>query len=661
MSKRHTEASTGMVRLGGMSTEWFADPSRPENLVNMTLDRDGSWRSSGGHTQVMGGSAFATGIVRSLAWFSQHNGGRQFLVWERESGGGLVLEYVDFSGATVRTIEASSIRKPLVSGPHPGSTYFEHADWLYVLNGYTPPIRWNGSRKVPVGFSARPAAPVVSVGDYDLADASRGATVLWNNPFQRGIGAEFDGSDANASRWLKGYAVTWINDLGMESPRSAVAWVQGRNNQGSSAELGVRTVDVQLAEAPANVFGMRLYATVNLYGAGATDGAPMYLVAEIPSGAGTHYVDDTPDYELLTAYDGDAVGTFPARALFAAIHEGRLWVDDGALLRYSAPNFIEQFPSQNFYPLPGGPITGIATYRGALVVFKARSIWLIRAADADPVMLSSSVGCTAPRAIVEVPGGGLLFLSEDGPYMLVGALDGNDQTNVVPLGPQIGLLWNERVNRKALRGARGALNLADREVWLQVPTGGDDRPALGLVYHYVAGAWSVREGYNFSALASSRDHRGLLFAGSWDLTSAGTRGVHVYSRGYTPSTSSEVRSPWIRPGARAVPLRVELHALNVGRALTFQHHVDREAEAWSTAGERQIYQTDTERERSKWGSTSTWGTAKWAPRVPLLLNLSVSSNSGEEFQFRVTGAKLAVFGYEAMFTGPSQPAKALHQ
>lgn len=651
-----------MVRLGGMSTEWFADPSRPENLVNMTLDRDGAWRSSGGTVQALA-TSYGTGIVRSLAWFSQHNGGRQFLVYERETGGGLALCYSDFSGAAERTIEASSIRKPLVSGPHPGSTYLEHADWLYVLNGYSPAIRWNGNRKVPVGFPVPPAPPRVGVAGYDQADANYNISPTdseFNNPFQRGVGVE-ETAAAAESRWLYGYAITQVNDLGMESQRSPIVWVQGRNSDTADDVRGVASINVELPAQPANVFGVRLYRTVNTWGGAATDGAVLYLVAEFTSGASLHYVDDAPDYELLTQYDSSAVGPFPARAALGVVAQGRMWVDDGALLRYSAPNFVEQFPSQNFYPLPGGPITGLAAYRGAVVVFKARGIWLIRAADTDPVQLSASVGCSSPRAIVDVPGGGLLFLSEDGPYMLVGALDGNDETNVVPLGPQIGQLWNERVNRKALRGARAALNLADREIWIQVATGGDDRLKLGLVYHYVVGAWSVREDYPFSALAASRDHRGLLFAGSWDLTSASTRGVFVYSRGYAATTASEVRSPWLRPGARAVPVRVELTTLNVGRALSFQHHVDREAEAWSTASDRQLYQSDTERTRSKWGSTSTWGTAKWAPRVPVLLNLSVSSNSGEEFQFRVTGTKIAVFGYEAMWSAPSSPAKGLHQ
>lgn len=665
MSRSHQEGSGGLVQLGGMSTEWYADPSRPENLVNMTLDRDGAWRTSGGFAQVLASVFGSTGSVRSLAWFSQHQGGRQWIVFEQESGGGLALQYVDFSDPNVRTIEASSIRKPLVVGPHPGSTFLEHADWLYVLNGYTPPIRWNGARKVPVGFTQRPPAPRVGASGYDQADATYNISPTdseFNKPFQRGIGAQEDtGGDADASRWLYGYAITWLNDLAQESERSPISWLQGRNADTSDDVRGVGSIGVELPAAPANVFGVRLWRTVNLYGTGTAEGATMYLVDEFVSGAALHYVDDTPDYELVLQLDESALGTFPARLHLAALHQGRMWGFDGSVLRYSAPGKIEQFPAQNFYPLTGGPGTGIASFRGALVAFKAREVWLVRSADATPIQLSSSVGCASPRAIVEVPGAGLLFLAEDGPYLLTGALDGNDDTRIVPLGPQIGKLWNERVNRKALRGARGALNLADREVWLQVPENGDDRPRLGLVYHYAANAWSLREGYTFGALAEVRDHRGLLIGGSWDLTSSTTKGVHVYSRGYAAPSDSTVTSPWLRPGSRSVPVRVELRTLNVGRALTFQHHVDREVEAWSTASGRSLRQTDTERNRSTWGAPSAWGTAAWAPRVPVTLNLSVGSNNGDEFQWRVTGSKLAILAYEAVFVTPTNPLKRLHE
>lgn len=668
------ELFVGTEQLRGMSDRLRATPDEPELLENVYLDAEGAWRTCGGYAQVTGAFA-ATDRVHSLHWFAQHSGGRQWLVLEHEVAGKLELSYVDYPTNALVKIETG---RTLVHGPNPGTTYFESGDWLYVLNGYNAPMRWNGRRYEQAGFLQRPPGPTVSVSFYDMADGQTLNTPRdLGRPFQRGVGVEESSSDANASRYLYGYALQWINARGMASPRSAIHWISGRNEDASTAQLrGVGSINVILPKAPANVVAVRVLRTVNTYGGAATEGAAVYRVAEFSTGGRVAFADDAPDHELVLRYDDLAHGLWPTRARYAQLFKGSLFMDDGDSLRYSAPGFIEQIPETNRIYLgdsTSGPIMGFKSTLNALIVFKRRGIYLIKG---DPVggffaeTLTEDHGCAAPRAIVEVPGMGTLFLSDDGPYVMVGALE-NTGTPTLPqfVGLQLAKTWRTEVNWRALVSARATRHLRDREVWIQVPRDGDDRPGLGLIFHYEAGGWSKRTDYPFGCFAEARDHRGHLFAGSWSTSLTARRGVHVFTRGELlaekDAVSSTITSPWLRAdtahsraaGARrSLAYRVELYGINTGRNFDMTWHADRDAANWNGPGESQAEFVDREKKRHRWGS-AVWGSSSFEPMVPVTMNLSVRENSSHEFQWRVVGGKLAVFGYHAVLRLPTDRKK----
>jgi hypothetical protein len=647
-----------------MDDRLYTDPASPELLRHVYASPDGAWRTSGGFQQVA--DAFAqTGAVYSLAWFTQHQGGRQWLCLEHEVAGALRLSYVDFSSDSLVTIQSG---RTLVRGPWAGTSYVEHGSWLYVLNGYDGPVRWNGKERVNVGFSQIPSPPSVAVAEEDQTVASYSpAPKDFQGSSQLGIGENGDAA-AGAAPFRVGYRRTWVNDLGQESPPSGFAWIAGENEEPTALLVaGRKSAILHCSSAPSNVRGQRLWRTVNVAGDGflGLEELPVYLVAEVGTGGAFDYVDGKKDGDLGPLLDVDSLGLWPSRARFASFFKGCLFVDDEVGVRYSHPLFPEQMPSQNQIPLgdvTGGPTMGFKATKNALVVFKRRGIYLIKG---DPVngfyseTLTEDKGCAASRSITEIPGLGTMFVDDDGPNVLLGALENTGSTTEWRfLGEGIGNVWRRKVNKKALASCRAALNTRDRELWLQVPTGGDDRPKLGLIYHYDTGGWSTRPEFPFSCLAESRDHRRLLFGGSWD-TGANTRGVLVYTRGHDldgTAVTSEVRSAWLDTGTRAVPKSVVVHALNLGRPFSFQWHADRDAETWLGGADTSPTWTDSERNDPVWGM-ARWDVDVWAPRVPVRRRVDPTKKAAHEFQYRLTSTKLGLARADVLVDGPTDFVK----
>ena len=226
-------------------------------------------------------------------------------------------------------------------------------------------------------------------------------------------------------------------------------------------------------------------------------------------------------------------------------------------VHFSAPLYPEVFPPDSVINIGDndmGQITGLYTTKNALVVFKTHGVYLIKG---DPLngffsqTFNQEVGCVAPNSITEIPGLGLAFLSHDGVYMLQGALENTGTpTNFVhlsaPIPDEIA-----KINFSAAINAFGTLYARDREYWLAVPKHGNDKSTLVLVYHYEAGAWSIREDFPINCMLTTRDHRGYLFFGSHD-SGSDYRGVQVYSRG------------WQSKGEEAIDATYETVSLDFG-------------------------------------------------------------------------------------------------
>lgn len=645
--------------MGAMDERWVADPAGADRIVNMYHPPDGAWRTAGGYE-----SAFTPesqfGPVLSVHWFGQHQGGRQWLVYERQTSNTVELRYADYSADASVLIQSG---RALIRGPRAGTTYFERANWLYVLNGYDPPVRWNGKEVVEVGFSITPPPPTLSISGFDQADADYSGQPVYDSAgFQRGVGT----AASTATRWSYGYAVTWLNDIGQESPPSPIVFIENLNPRDPTAEealagvpiQGKRSVLVYIPAAPANVRGMRLYRTADVQGASAVgqQGFTLYFHSQYAAGE-VSVNDDLQDSELFTVLDRDQLGLWPTSARYAQMFKGTMFTDGGvefpSRVRFSPPGNPEQMPEVNYLQVGDaktGPIMGFKSTRNALVVFKRRGIYLIKGSPLDGFRtdtLTEDVGCAGARSIVEVPGVGTLFVSDEGPYILEGALENTGTpTRATFIGEPIAKVWRTEVNKKALEGCRASRYLKDREVWLQVPAGGDDRPRLGLIFHYTTGGWSVREDYPFSCMTEGRDHRGLLFAGSWDDTNH--PGIHVYTRGADlggANLSSRYETSWVDLGKRTLVEHVEWDVLNLGRSLTMEWHVDRDVAVWQSGADTAVRQRDTELNRSRWG-TAVWDAGAFEPLVPVKLRYDVYKSNAFEFQTRLVGGHLAVLGRE---------------
>ena len=70
--------------LGPMDERWFPEPGQAQLIQNMTRRADGAWVTSGGFNPIGGGFA-GFGRILSVHWFDQHQGGRQWLVFEHET------------------------------------------------------------------------------------------------------------------------------------------------------------------------------------------------------------------------------------------------------------------------------------------------------------------------------------------------------------------------------------------------------------------------------------------------------------------------------------------------------------------------------------------------------------------------------------------------
>jgi hypothetical protein len=628
-----------------MDERWVSKQDSAEYIANMYVTSDGAWRSCGGVSADFTYPGHGNPVF-GLYQFSQHGGGRQWTLVEHEDTTATArpykyinLSYIDHRSDALVDIETGRMR---VEGPWRGSTFLENNNWVYVLNGYDEPIRWNGRQKVAVGFSTVPAAPSVGITPEN----------------QLGGQESHPGLGTLEERWRYGWAVSEVNDLGAVSPPSPIAYLSAQNTtSGTASDRRRLSALVQLGEAPANVRGRLLWRTANSVGVSTVgqQGAALYLVRAFRGGGAISYVDGASDESLLTELDRNAVGAFPVGATVAKLFKGTLFVDGGATtptrLRYSSAQHIEQFPAVNYLDVGdegSGRVTGMVATKNALVVFKERGIYLVRGnqlAGFRADTLTEDVGHLAGQnALREIPGLGVVFWNEAGPYVLLGALENTGTpTEWRFIGQGLARTWRTRVNTKALPAIRAEVNHADRELWVLVPEGGDDRPTLGLVYHYETGGWSVREGFAAQSITATREHRGAIMLG-------GTGGgVFRYTKGVAPPSTAEYRSAWLDLGGERTQVRhIKLEGLTLGSDLQFEWRVDRHPVGYQGGPENLKALVDYERTLPEWG-TAVLGTDVWYQEYPSGVRYDLYQCNGFTVQWRVRATRLAIAGADIFF------------
>lgn len=232
----------------------------------------------------------------------------------------------------------------------------------------------------------------------------------------------------------------------------------------------------------------------------------------------TQTLVDTVDDATLTGYNfgvwpysGNAVEPFaPPSSLGVVAHNNRLWSigDDRQTLWYSteantqsqgqAPRFNDEFR----VVIPeGGPIVGIASQDGALIVFKKDRLYQIQGNGSNetrtqndlsaPTRIPSDVGCTERRSIVKSPLG-IFFLSVSGIYLLSRGFE------VVYVGSPVETTLSENPVIKA-----ATLVARQNEIrWACAPSE-TSTTGVDIVYNYLYKNWAIFKRYDNDASLSS--------------------------------------------------------------------------------------------------------------------------------------------------------------
>ena len=630
----------------GVDESYQATPTAAESITNMSWDPRGAWRESGGLTTLLpkddtGSTKFTGhGLLKSMHWWAQ--GGRQHLMFELyTSSNQLDLCVFNGSGGSAGGFDVVSSDRQWVRGPWAGTQYLAVGNWCYFVNGLDQPQRWDGRTVRKVGFDVQPGAPAVARTDRrdQMVAGFNTSAPDFNATHARGVGTLGD-----KSGWTYGYAVTWVNDLGMESPPSPISYVTYENPDNAR-----RYVKVHVPDAPEHVRGQRLYRTVNLYATSTVQSANLYLVDSWGSRKGLVYMDGTHDAELGAQLDTSQLGLFPRNAQLMAYFKGTMFVvsaDTAARINYSAPLMHEQMPPSNYMSVgdyDGGAVTGMYPTKNALVVFKERGVYLIKGDPSSGFYsetLTEDIGAASANALVEVPGQGLLFVSHAGIYLLKGALENTGTpTTIAWIGKGLQKTWEQRVNRGGLASAWAEAYHRDREVWVHVPEYGDARPTLGLVYHYDIGQWSIRPDWPMSCATTTRDHRQHLILGSH---ASGLPGVWVYTRGAADQDGTPLtvryQSAWSDFGSvwqRTQLLHVQPYVQGIGSNLTLRYNTERSQSFTTPLDSVKAMETTEGPSLPKWG-TATWtASERWQEYPTCVMTWTVGEMS-QQVQWQLT-------------------------
>lgn len=251
-----------------------------------------------------------------------------------------------------------------------------------------------------------------------------------------------------------------------------------------------------------------------------SDGTTVSLVTPYTPAAGEQA-------NILRAEDGSQnLQSVPAKSRLVVLRVStgqRLAVSDGSnTIWLSEPLNAAYYPANQFINLPadGGHITGLSERYGALIIYRDRDIWAYFKADETdtsspgPVRQDPSVGCVAPRSIVNVPGIGEVFLGGpqgvvDNVYALQGVAAIENQVRAVPVGDDI----KKQLIEACKYGVEDAVGIYfDRQYRLSIPQNlGEDRTFHLSLLQQTPG-WFVRSAPRASVWTVFKDK---LYAGSW--------------------------------------------------------------------------------------------------------------------------------------------------
>lgn len=406
--------------------------------------------------------------------------------------------------------------------------YINLGNHLLIINGRDRAILFSG-HKTYRDFGFAIGSPTVSPYDVDTEyfedKVLKGTAIAYPKSTVFGLGQA-----TPEQLYTYRYKLTTITDTGAESPLSSEQEVSWEKPTGASTRRYAVALDLPLGED--GCVARRIYRTREIN----TSGGSYYFLKQIDENSSRFYIDTLPDRYLVDqAPDLIASTTITTDFKVGENWDNRLWLAKGTEIIYSDRGLFEQFGVLSYFEvgtLRGGDVTQLQSFYNNLIVFRESAINII-SFDSNGFNISTitnTVGTTAPNSVVVIPQLGIIFLNEQGVYILTGGLNGGASLSVQKISFGIDDLLN-RMNYSMIHKTIASYSTIEREVWIHFPSDDSVVPDTGIVLHTMTGnpTWSIRTSLTnakqayWSAMTTTVD--GLFLLGTapdWTISASQT-------------------------------------------------------------------------------------------------------------------------------------------
>lgn len=503
-----------------------------EVLENVTSDPRGtSWDNRIGYEKYFTAKAkygpFSNEqrIQSAYCWITK-GGARQYVLYEAKnvSTGITSLRVLDHNPEGATNLE---VGRNETTVNEPSTQYEPFGRFLIITNGYDKPVKFDGSRLLPLGWDSAPGActPWKPDVDFDQYSTKQFYPIVDQDDRNLDILYGLGRKTADAANVYR-YKITFLSESGSESPMGqaspAVAW-----DTASGTDIwDVKRQAVHLESIPLGPTGTvarNVWRTYNLRDSDTEDDIYFY-VGTIHNNTETNYTDFVNDSAVGAQAPSDADSIpFPApNCRFSANFSNTLFIDGGlsepTRIYYSNPLQPDSFAASNYFDVgtrSGGVITALVPYYNQLLVFRERAIDIIRRNEESGNFylrpLQEGVGTKATNGMAFIPQVGLVFLAQDGVWIVQGGMDGGSQIQLAKLSKSVEETI-DRLNPDVLSRAVAAYSKYWNEWHVYFAVDGSEVPNIGLVFHLDKETWSTRTGFPVGALTT--DQNGWLIFGN---------------------------------------------------------------------------------------------------------------------------------------------------
>lgn len=380
-----------------------------------------------------------------------------------------------------------------------GSQFVNLGQHLLIINGRNRAILFSGDQVYrDFGFVLQtPSANPLDVDtDYQNGDVLSGGAAVWfgqNSQYGLGTLVFNTGGDVVETPYTYNYKMTMITDLGAESPLSSPQSVSWSLPDASPAYRYGVALDLPIGQE--GVVARRIYRTKEIN----DNGEIYYFVAQLDENSSRFYIDAMPDKFLV-----DQAPSFTESAAittdwkYGEVWDNRLWLAAGSRIIYSDSGIFEQFGALAYFDLgnqTGGDITQMVAFYNNLIVFRETAVNIISfdAGSYNISTITNTLGTVASNAVTVIPQLGVVFINEQGIWMLSGGLNGGASIQMQKISKPIDKQL-KRVNHSMMHKAIAAYSYREKEVWMHVPTDDETTPSFGFVLHLEPNVpmWSFR-------------------------------------------------------------------------------------------------------------------------------------------------------------------------